>query len=99
MAVHVGAQVLLLGALSWASSYPWPDLRRSSWDLALFLTPVGILRNHLAESMTALRSFYSDPARGQGGDPGSLALAAMSLVVFLLLVNAVWAWKGHGPRS
>lgn len=96
--LFVAAQVALLAILSWVSSYPWPSLRESNWDIVLFLTPIGILRNHLAESASAIRSFYGDPARGQGGVSAAGAWTIAIVIVFLA-VNFVLMLRRRGREG
>ena len=51
-------QFLLLAFLALASGYQIPDLSDSNWQTVLFLTPFGIVQNHLGPE-SPIRGFYS----------------------------------------
>lgn len=80
-------QTALLTILAGASQYPPPDFSESNWDIVLFLTPLGILKNLLAVS-PALRSFYLDISTGQT-QMASQQLIFMGLVYILLAINGL----------
>jgi hypothetical protein len=82
-------QLVLITALALASGYPWPDLSQANWDTVLFLTPYGILTNHLDPAQIALKSFYSDISPGQTKLSAS-ATIWMATIYVLMVVNAIW---------
>lgn len=79
-------QLILLSALSVVSAYPAPDFKNVDWDIVLFLTPVGILKNLTAAS-PVLRSFYLDISTDQ------VSLSPFQLVLLILIV-ALLVWNG-----
>lgn len=78
-------QAALICLLAAASAFPAPEFADANWDIVLFLTPVGILKNLLAAN-PALRSFYLDVSAGQSALTVAQALF-MALIYALLAVN------------
>lgn len=83
--LRVTLQLLLLVLLAALSAYPAPDFTDTNWDIVLFLTPIGILKNLIAAN-PALRSFYFDISSGQVpmGLPQGVAVF---FIVSLLFAN------------
>jgi hypothetical protein len=79
---HFLFQVLCLVSISIVSSYKVPDLHDTNWDSALFLTPIGILKNFFSSNI-AMKSFYFDVSKGQT----DLALWQLVLISLLLIVQ------------
>lgn len=50
--------------LALISEYPVPDFSQGNWDTTLFLTPYGIINNHLHKDTSVLWTFYSDISSG-----------------------------------
>lgn len=88
LVVRFAAQIALIAGLGLASGFVLPDFKDIGWDSALFLTPIGMLRNFRSES-AAMRSFYFDESRNK--PPESLWRQGVMLVVLGGL-----AWNGLG---
>lgn len=80
---HLGIQVALLALLALVSGYQVPDFSDSNWLTVMFLTPSGILSNHL-DTDSVIRSFYDDISGGQVSL--SLSQTAFMIVIYLGLV-------------
>ncbi|MBX3017083.1 MAG: hypothetical protein KF767_04285 [Bdellovibrionaceae bacterium] len=90
-------QVCLLALIAAASGLVSPDFTQSSWDIVLFLTPVGLLKNFLAAS-PVLRSFYFDLSPGQ--TPLTLAQTVFLSVLYpLLALNGLSILREIGQRK
>lgn len=83
-------QLSLLLGLGLASGYQIPDLKNSNWMTVLFLTPKGIITNHL-DPMSVLQPYYSERSEGQipitpqaGGIMVTLYLAIIANALFYL---------------
>ncbi len=81
---HFLFQIVCLVGISFLSHYKIPDLSDTTWDSALFLTPVGILKNFMNKS-PVMRSFYSDFSSGQT----TLASWQLALITVLLVVQII----------
>jgi hypothetical protein len=90
-------QAALLSLLAGASAYPAPDFTESSWDIVLFLTPIGIIKNLLAAS-PALRSFYLDISQGQVALSGP-QIMFMGIIYILLVWNGLSILRDLTPRQ
>lgn len=80
LVVRFTAQIALIAGLGLASGFVLPDFKDIGWDSALFLTPIGMLRNFRSES-AAMRSFYLDESRNKPPETlwrQSLMLAALA---------------------
>lgn len=82
---HVLFQILCLLGISFLSDYKIPDLSETTWDSALFLTPIGILKNYINES-PVLRSFYGDLSKGQTALT-SWQIALITVVLVVQIIN------------
>ena len=76
-------QVFLLALIAAVSGLDIPSFAQSSWDIVLFLTPLGILKNLLAAS-PVLRSFYLDISPGQ--TPLTFIQASVLILLYILAV-------------
>jgi|GEM_PF-746066 len=77
--LHFLFQLICLCGISIISHYKFPDLSETNWDIALFLTPIGMLKNSL-DSSPVMRSFYNDFSTGQ------IELAEWQIVLISLLL-------------
>lgn len=77
-------QLVLISTLGLISGYPMPRFEDASWETVLFLTPSGIVANHLQWSI--LREFYNDPSPGQIDLSGG-QLAIMGILWLVLAAN------------
>lgn len=97
LGLQVVLQLLLIGLVSVVSQYPVPDFKDSNWDVVLFLTPLGILKNLLADS-PVLRSFYLDISNGQSKVDLTQSIFMAAFFV-LMLINAVSIWRKLSVRG
>jgi hypothetical protein len=51
--------------LSIIVKYIPPDFTDVNWDIVLFLTPFGIIKNYIEKDNTVMWSFYFDTSTGQ----------------------------------
>lgn len=82
---HFLFQLLCLAGISFVSQYKIPDLSEADWNSALFLTPVGIIRN-FNDASPVMRSFYSDFSTGQV-ELSALQIAIISGLLIAQIVN------------
>lgn len=87
-----GLQIFFISLLAYLSSYKIPDLSQANWDTVLFLTPSGIIINHMDARRSILKTFYSDISSGQNQIP-SLNLIAMGLVYLCMVASVVYFMK------
>lgn len=80
---HLLLQFVLLAAVAIVSGYRLPSFEDADWDTVLFLTPSGIVSNHLRWSI--LREFYSDASAGQ------IALSPLQGALLAALIAALLA--------
>lgn len=97
LAAHSCIQVLLVALLSVAAAQPVPSFKDTNWDVVLFLTPLGILKNLIADS-PVLRSFYLDVSKGQSPLEFSQILI-MGSIYLLLLTNAFLGLQALNKRD
>lgn len=81
---HFVFQLICLGGIAFISRYQIPDLSETDWNSALFLTPLGMLRNFNDES-PVMRSFYFDTSVGQV----ELSGWQTSLIFILLTIQII----------
>lgn len=94
---HVLIQLALIIALAGASAYRLPDLQNSNWQTVLFLTPLGIIQNHL-DTRSVIRTFYSEVSAGQLAlSPTSIAL--MVAIYAAMAGNAWFAFRKTERRG
>lgn len=91
--VHLAVQLLLLGLLALVSGYRIPDFNDSNWLTVMFLTPSGIVTNHL-DSESVIRSFYGEISSGQVTLNFS-QIAFMTLIYVGLVANLFWLLKSN----
>jgi hypothetical protein len=66
------------------SGYQIPDLKDSSWQTAMFLTPYGILDNFNHKDHSVLWTFYFDATAGQTQLSTFSILSMLTVYLFLL---------------
>lgn len=71
-----------------------PRFDDTNWDIALFLTPIGMLKNALSSNAT-LRSFYFDISAGQTAVSGPQAFLLV-IVILSAIVNGLFLLKHFG---
>ncbi len=74
--------------ISFFSTYRIPELSETNWDSALFLTPLGMIKN-FNNANPVMRSFYSDLSSGQI----SLSIGQIIAIVLLLLLQVFNFYK------
>lgn len=83
----------LIACISLISQYQIQSLNDINWDIALFLTPYGIVKNWFNRETQVLWQFYFDPAQLQ--TQLSLSQTALMISVYLcLLLSARNILKG-----
>lgn len=85
----LGIQLFFIALLAQLSSYRIPDLSQANWDTVLFLTPSGIIINHMDPRRAILKTFYSDISSGQNQIP-TLNIIGMGLVYFCMVASVVY---------
>lgn len=93
----LGVQIFFISLLAYLSSYQIPDLSQANWDTVLFLTPTGIISNHINPHKAVIKSFYSDISAGQNQIP-TLNLVGMG-VVYLLMIISVYYFIQRGKNK
>lgn len=88
----ISLQIFFISVLACLSSYQIPDLSQANWDTVLFLTPYGILSNHINPNNAVLKSFYSDMSSGQNQIP-TMNLIGMGIVYLLMIVSVYYFIK------
>lgn len=91
---YFAIQMFCILGITYVSGYKVPDLKEANWDIALFLTPIGMLENFMAES-PLMRSFYSDiiPSRLHFSSGQFLIIALLfllELICFYKLSKAMF---------
>lgn len=69
--------LVLIAAIGLVSGYAIPDFTDANWETVLFLTPSGIVQNHVQWSI--LRDFYDSVS------PGQIALSPSKAAVLAVL--------------
>jgi len=82
---HFIFQLICLCGISLVSHYQFPDLRETNWDIALFLTPIGLLKN-FNDTNPVMRSFYQDFSTGQI-EMAEWQIALITLLLILQIYN------------
>ncbi len=77
--MHFLFQLICLCGISVVSHYKFPDLSETNWDIALFLTPIGMLKN-FNDTNPVMRSFYNDFSTGQ------IELAEWQILIICILL-------------
>lgn len=65
--------LILIAVIGLVSGYAMPDFGDADWETVLFLTPSGLVQNHVQWSI--LRDFYDDVS------PGQIALSATAAAI------------------
>lgn len=94
----LSVQIFFISLLAYLSSYQIPDLSDSNWDTVLFLTPSGIIHNHINPHQAVLRSFYSDISAGQNQIP-TVNLIGMGLVYLCMIASVVYFMKKQKSKA
>ena len=90
-------QLALILGIAAVSAYRLPDFHDSNWQTVLFLTPFGLIANHL-DSSSAIATFYSDKSPGQLGlGPSQTALLAVMWI--MAVVNFVFFMLALSKRK
>lgn len=88
-------QLLLISSLSTVLRYPKPDFKDANWDIAMFLTPFGIIKNYFEKDTTVMWSFYSDISTGQV-NLTSMQMMMFAAVYVLLLSKVILYIRTEG---
>lgn len=87
-------QASLILALSVILKYQPPDFKDTNWDIALFLTPQGIINNYLKKDQTVMWSFYSDISPGQH-QPNDIQILLAIAVYTLMICSAAYYFNSE----
>lgn len=82
---HFLFQIFCLRTISAVTNYHVPDLHDTNWDSALFLTPIGMIKN-FTSSNVVMKSFYFDVSRGQT-ELATWQLLLISAVLIVQITN------------
>lgn len=93
----LGLQLFFISILAYLSSYQIPDLSQANWDTVLFLTPSGIITNHINPAYFVLKSFYSDISSGQNQIP-TMNLIGM-VIIYVCMVTSVFYFIKKGKNK
>lgn len=85
-------QILIISLLSCLANYQIPDVSQINWDIALFLTPYGIINNFLNRDTTVMWSFYPDVSKGQL-QLNQNQIILMSIIYIFLILNLLYTFK------
>lgn len=84
--------LVLIAAIGVVSGYEIPDFTDANWETVLFLTPSGIVQNHVQWSI--LRDFYDSVSPGQiplsPMRAAALAVLWLGLVANLVFLAGKW---------
>lgn len=83
--IYFAIQAACLIGMSFLSTYKLPDLSKANWDIALFLTPLGMIKNSL-DKHSVMKSFYLDFAKVQMQFPMMNLL--LIIILWLILLGA-----------
>lgn len=90
-------QIVIIYLLSCFANYHIPDVSQINWDIALFLTPYGIVNNFLNRNTSVMWSFYTDISKGQLQLNQNQIILMSTLYVFLIF-NLLCTFKKK-PRN
>ena len=84
----LGIQIFLITTLAALSQYKIPDFSQSSWQIARFLTPYGIVENYIYKNNSVMWSFYKDISE----NPIAFSEVAIGAMIFTYLLLAISAF-------